>query len=58
MKEKVAITVTRYGKDINGGAELHCRMLAERLAPDYDVEILTTCMSRMTGPLKKSGSRR
>ena len=44
MKEKVAITVTRYGKDINGGAELHCRMLAERLAPDYDVEILTTCI--------------
>ena len=44
MKEKVAITVTRYGKDINGGAELHCRMLAERLVPDYDVEILTTCI--------------
>lgn len=30
-KEKVAFVVVRYGKDINGGAEYHCQMLAERL---------------------------
>lgn len=44
IKEKVAFVVVRYGKDINGGAEYHCQMLAERLVPDYDVEVLTTCV--------------
>ena len=43
-KEKIAFIVVRYGKDINGGAEYHCRMLAERLVNDYDVEVLTTCV--------------
>ena len=43
-KEKVAFVVVRYGKNINGGAEYHCRMLAERLVSDYDVEVLTTCV--------------
>ena len=38
-KEKVAFVVVRYGKNINGGAEYHCQMLAERLVSDYDVEI-------------------
>ncbi len=40
---KVAIVVQRYGADINGGAELHARYVAERLAPHIDVEVLTTC---------------
>ena len=44
VKKKIAFVVVRYGTDINGGAELHCRMLAERLADRYDVEILTTCV--------------
>ena len=44
MKEKIAFVVVRYGKDINGGAEYHCQMLAERLIDDYDVEVLTTCV--------------
>lgn len=44
-KEKVAFVVTRYGKDMNGGVEQHCRMLAERLTEEYDVEVLTTCVS-------------
>ena len=43
-KEKIALVTIRYGKDINGGAEYHCRMLAERLVSDYDVEVFTTCV--------------
>ena len=44
MKDKVAFVVIRYGQNMNGGAEQHCRMLAERLVTHYDVEILTTCV--------------
>ena len=42
---KVAIVVQRYGPGINGGAELHARYIAERLAHHGDVEVLTTCAS-------------
>jgi len=40
---KIAVVVQRYGADINGGAELHARYVAERLAPHADVRVLTTC---------------
>ena len=40
---KLAIVVQRYGADINGGAELHARYIAERLSRHADVEVLTTC---------------
>jgi glycosyltransferase involved in cell wall biosynthesis len=40
---KVAIVVQRYGADINGGAELHARYVAEHLAPHAQVTVLTTC---------------
>jgi len=40
---KVAVVVQRYGPDINGGAELHARYIAEHLARHADVEVLTTC---------------
>ena len=40
---KLAIVVQRYGADINGGAELHARYVAERLSRHADVEVLTTC---------------
>lgn len=43
MKDKIAIVVQRYGLEINGGAELHARLLAEKLSAIYDVEIITTC---------------
>lgn len=43
MKDKIAIVVQRYGLEINGGAELHSRLIAERLNLKYDVEIITTC---------------
>jgi glycosyltransferase involved in cell wall biosynthesis len=40
---KLAVVVQRYGGDTSGGAELHARYLAERLARHAAVEVLTTC---------------
>lgn len=41
--KKIAFVIVRYGEEINGGAEYHCKMLAERLVNNYQVEVLTTC---------------
>ena len=40
---KLAVVVQRYGADINGGAELHARYIAEHLARHAHVEVVTTC---------------
>ncbi|MFQ5873788.1 MAG: glycosyltransferase family 4 protein [Dehalococcoidia bacterium] len=40
---KVAFVVQRYGLEVNGGAELLCRQVAERMVRFWDVEVLTTC---------------
>ncbi len=40
---KLAVVVQRYGADVNGGAELHARYIAERLSRHAKVEVLTTC---------------
>src|SRR6185436_44537 len=39
---KLAVVVQRYGADISGGAELHARYIAERLARHAQIEVLTT----------------
>lgn len=43
MKDKIAFVCQRYGLEVNGGAELYCRQLAEKLAGFYNVEVFTTC---------------
>ena len=40
---KLAVVVQRYGADINGGAELHARYVAEHLSQHAAVDVLTTC---------------
>jgi glycosyltransferase involved in cell wall biosynthesis len=39
---KIAFVVQRYGLEINGGAELHCRWVVEHMKKYWDVEVLTT----------------
>src|SRR3954469_25782466 len=39
---KLACVVHRFGADIAGGSEGHCRLVSEHLAAQHDVTILTT----------------
>ncbi len=41
--KKIAIVIQRYGKQVNGGAEVHAKMIAEQLAKFYAVTVLTSC---------------
>jgi glycosyltransferase involved in cell wall biosynthesis len=40
---KLACVVHRFGADIAGGSEAHCRAIAAHLGARHDVTVLTTC---------------
>jgi glycosyltransferase involved in cell wall biosynthesis len=40
---KLAFVVQRYGADIAGGSEAHCRDLAHRLSGRHEITVLTSC---------------
>jgi len=39
---KALFVIQRYGLDVDGGAELYCRWLAEKCSQDNDITVLTT----------------
>jgi glycosyltransferase involved in cell wall biosynthesis len=41
-KKKIGIIVQRYGIEINGGAEYHARLIAEKMSQYFDVEVFTS----------------
>ncbi len=45
---KIAFIIQRYGTEILGGSEYHCRLIAERMAVRHHVDVLTTCAREYT----------
>ena len=45
---KVAFVVQRCGREVIGGAELHCLHVAQQMAKHWKTEILTTCALEYT----------
>ncbi len=45
---KVAFVVQRCGREVVGGAELHCLLVAQRMSKHWQTEVLTTCALEYT----------
>lgn len=41
-KKRILFVIPLYGAEVSGGAEGHCRSIAERLTDKYEVEVATT----------------
>ncbi|GHE43563.1 glycosyltransferase [Sphingobacterium griseoflavum] len=56
--DKICFVVGLYGDEVNGGAEKHCKMLAEKAASRYQVEVLTSTTDNYTSfnPFYAEGS--
>ncbi|MDD4110571.1 MAG: glycosyltransferase family 4 protein [Clostridia bacterium] len=44
QKNRIAIVIPWFGKDVPGGAENATKSLIEHLSPYFDIEVLTTCV--------------
>ena len=42
MVKKIGIIVQRYGTEINGGAEYHAKLIAEKLSKYFEMEVFTS----------------
>ena len=40
--KKIALVNQRYGLEVNGGSEYYTRLIAERLANHFEVDVITT----------------
>ena len=41
--KKIGVIIQRYGLEVNGGAEFHARILAEKLSEKHTIDVITTC---------------
>ncbi|MDQ1335119.1 MAG: hypothetical protein QG552_2069 [Thermodesulfobacteriota bacterium] len=46
-RPRVAFVVQRYGTDVSGGAEAHCRMIVEKMKDLWEIEVLTSCAKHL-----------
>lgn len=40
--KKICFVIQRYGEEVNGGAELHCKLLIDHLKDYFNIEVITT----------------